>query len=197
MKQVLLFVLRSGTILMMILIFSGHKSEEPTYKKTCLSEEEMKLYNLINDYRKAKKLPKIPLSKSLSYVAQAHCRDLMQNRPDKGNCNAHSWSDKGKWTSCCYTPDHKKSECMWNKPKELTPYPGIGFEIAYQSSADAKAADALEGWKKSPGHNAVIINSGTWKNQKWKAIGIGIYGGYATVWFGTETDPEGEADKCK
>ncbi|MEA3497116.1 MAG: CAP domain-containing protein, partial [Bacteroidota bacterium] len=67
-----------------------------------LTEEELKLYNLIIEYRQEKKLPPIPLSPSLTIVAQTHVKDLADNNPDKGRCNTHSWSDKGKWTSCCY-----------------------------------------------------------------------------------------------
>jgi len=166
-----------------------------------LSAEELKLYELIMAYRKANRLPVIPLSVSLTYVAQQHCKDLATNHPDKNNCNAHSWSDKGSWSSCCYTPDHKQAKCMWNKPRELTNYKSDGFEIACGSSEPVykdyvmTAAYALESWKGSQHHNNVIINKDIWKDVKWKAIGIGIYKGFATVWFGEMTDAEGEPVK--
>jgi hypothetical protein len=124
-------------------------------------------------------------------VAQAHARDLMKNYTfDVSNeCNPHSWSEKGKWTPCCYTSDHKAAACMWQKPQEIAGYPGSGYEIAYYSSAGATAAEGLEGWKKSPGHNPLLINTGIWKEVKWKAIGVAIYGEYGLVWFGEEADP--------
>jgi exopolysaccharide biosynthesis protein len=50
------------------------------------------------------------------------------------------------------------------------------------------ATTALKSWKGSASHNAVIINSGMWKKSDWKAIGIGMYNGYACVWFGEEPD---------
>jgi len=156
-----------------------------------LSSEEKKLYDLIMEYRKQKNLPSIPLSKSLTMVAQTHARDVDTNHQDTGNCNMHSWSDKGTWTPCCYTSDHAQAQCMWNKPGELTNYKGNGYEIAHGGSGGyvASAEVALNGWKNSSGHNAVIINSGIWSDE-WKAIGIGMYGGYAMVWFGNETDPD-------
>ena len=154
-----------------------------------LSEEEIKLYNLIMKYRKDYKLPTIPLSKSLTFVAQTHVKDLVVNSPINNKCNLHSWSSEGIWTSCCYTDDHAKASCMWDKPSELTTYSGFGYEIAYSSSEVVTAEDALEGWKESPGHNAVIINQGPW-GGKWNAIGIGILEGYAVVWFGNEIDTE-------
>jgi len=156
----------------------------------CLTEEEQKLYDLIMQYRKSKKLKAIPLSTALTRVAQAHVRDLSENYEyaDGNPCNPHSWSDKGKWTPCCYTSDHKQAKCMWDKPKEISGYEGIGFEIAYFSSAGATATEGLEGWKKSPGHNPVIVNLGTWSKTEWKAIGVGIYKEYGVVWFGEVED---------
>ena len=139
------------------------------------------------EYRKEKGLPQIPISVSLTFVAQTHVKDLANNRPNNGICNAHSWSSNGKWRACCYTADHARAECMWSKPRELTNYQGNGYEIACWSSADIDANQALAEWKSSSGHNAVIINQGIWKDQ-WNAIGIGIYQGFAVVWFGKEFD---------
>ncbi len=157
-----------------------------------LTDEEKKLYNIIMEYRKENGLPIIPISTSLTFVAQTHVKDLVNNKPDIGNCNTHSWSSNGNWTACCYTPDHAQSGCMWSKPRELTSYKGNGYEIACGSNICCSdfimTADyALQSWKKSPGHNAVIINQGSW-NDKWNAIGIGLNKGFAVVWFGKEFD---------
>lgn len=152
-----------------------------------LSDEERKLYTIVMEYRKEKGLPNIPLSASLTYVAQTHVKDLANIKPDSGNCNTHSWSSNGPWNACCYTPDHAQADCMWSKPRELTSYKGKGYEIAFKSSIDANAEAALAGWKSSPFHNAVIINQGIW-NRQWNAIGIGLYKGFAVIWFGNEFD---------
>ena len=143
------------------------------------------------DYRKFKKLPAIPYSEKLTRVGQAHVRDLTDHYDSEshGDCNPHSWSDKGKWTPCCYTPDHKQSMCMWSKPREISQYESEGYEIAFYSSDGAEPFESLEGWKHSTGHNPLLINSGTWQKIKWKAIGIGIYNQYAVVWFGEIADP--------
>ena len=152
-----------------------------------LSAEEKKLYDLVISYRKENGLAEIPLSKSLTFVAQTHAKDMEEN-PAKGDCNMHSWSDKGKWKACCYDDNHGNAPCMWTKPKELTTYKGIGFEIAHWSTNGNDAQTAIYSWKNSPGHNSVMINQGTWKNHEWKAIGIGIFGSYAVIWFGTSED---------
>ncbi len=152
-----------------------------------LNEKEQKLYESIMSYRNSRNLPIIPVSESLTYVAQVHARDLADNNPVQGRCNLHSWSDKGSWRECCYTDNHAKAECMWSKPSELTAYSGNGYEIAAWSSEDISAEEALEIWKASPGHHACIINKGQW-SEPWLAIGIGIYEGFALVWFGNEKE---------
>jgi uncharacterized protein YkwD len=156
----------------------------------CLSSEEKRLYDLIMAYRQENHLESIPLSVKLSQVAQTHARDLSEHYTfdPKNKCNPHSWSSHGKWTSCCYTNDHKVASCMWTKPKEIAGYTGNGFEIAYYSSIGATAKEGLDGWKVSPGHNPLLINSGTWEKAKWRAIGIGIYKEYGLVWFGEVDD---------
>jgi uncharacterized protein YkwD len=184
----------------MIILLSSF-GEEKEYVSApgeiCLSTEEEKLYKLIMSYRKGKKLPMIPFSAKLTQVAQAHVRDLADNfdYDNKRGCNPHSWSKNGTWTACCYTPDHKQKECMWNKPKEIAGYTGSGYEIAYYSSAGANAEEGLEGWKKSAGHNPLLINSGIWSKSTWKALGIGIYKEYGVVWFGETEDPS-ELKSC-
>ena len=181
--------------LIIILAFSILNKAES--QNTCISKEEKRLYDLINEYRAENGLGKIPLSLSLTIVAQAHVKDLQDNKPEGGACNLHSWSNKGKWKACCYTDDHAKASCMWDKPKELTKYQSYGFEISCQGLETDKALSAINMWKSSSAHNAVIINEGIWKTSEWKAIGIGIYGDYAVVWFGKETDSEGSQENCK
>ena len=148
-------------------------------------------------YRKSKKLPPIKLSAKLTHVAQTHARDLAHNYKfdPKNKCNPHSWSSKGKWSACCYTSDHKEAKCMWEKPKEIADYSSPGYEIAYYSSAGASASEGLEGWKKSPSHNPLIVNEGMWNKVEWKAIGIGFYEEYGIVWFG-ELEDSGEIQLC-
>jgi uncharacterized protein YkwD len=186
------FFMRISTIILLILISTALSPVRETALpgKTCVGNEEMKLYDLIMAYRKSKKLPAIPLSAKLTQVAQTHARDLSENyKFDPSNeCNPHSWSGKGTWTACCYTSDHKQATCMWKKPQEISGYEGYGYEIAYYSSGAANAQEALDGWKVSPGHNPLIVNSGMWKNVKWQAIGVGVYEHYGLVWFGEVSD---------
>lgn len=163
--------------------------QDTIYKNHCLNTEEMKLYNLINDYRKENKLPPIPLSKSLSYVARQHTIDLYSNV--KGL--SHGWS------TCIYNASKKETyTCMWLKPSEMTNYKGYGYECAYSVDwGDVGAEDALNTWKKSTPHNNVITNKSIWSTSKWNALGVGIYKNYATIWFGEDKDEENTPEICK
>jgi uncharacterized protein YkwD len=177
-------------VLAPILILFTLAFQLPSNNQTvCLSQEEMKLYNLLNQYRKQQSLKRIALSSNLTLVAQAHARDLADYFKDHPTgCNIHSWSDKGNWTPCCYTDDHTEASCMWSKPRELTGYEGKGYEIAYFSSAGANAEEGLTIWKKSTGHHEVIVNAGIWNQVTWNAVGVGIYKEYAVIWFGELPD---------
>ncbi len=103
----------------------------------------------------------------------------------------HSWSKKGTWTPCCYTSDHANAGCSWSKPGELTPYKADGFEVVYFDYQIPVPGNVLEKWKKNPTNNDMLLNMGQWSTESWKAIGVGIYGNYASVWLGKLPDKEG------
>ncbi len=154
------------------------------------TEEELKLYNLIMEYRQEHNQPVIPLSKSLTIVAQTHVKDLQENRPVHGNCNMHSWSDQGPWTPCCYTPDHAQATAMWNKPRELTAYTGKGYEIAQGLIAPPFRWKAGRRQRSKAGRAAV----GTMRWSSTRVCGKGIPGAPSASeymrgmpWFGSET----------
>lgn len=154
------------------------------------SADALTLIELLNEYRADNGLGPIPASSSLCTVGDLHVQDLAAEAPHTvADCNLHSWSDAGPWSGCCYTPDHAAAQCMWDKPRELTDYPGNGYENAAGGGGSLGPAAALDLWKGSPGHNAVMLNEGTWANLTWNAVGVGISGGYAVLWFGEESDP--------
>ena len=162
----------------------------------CISAEEFALYKMINDYRKKYGLPAIPLSKSLSFVANTHAKDLYVNHPDQGDCNFHSWSDKGSWSPFCYPADEDKKRSVWDKPRELTPYPAKGYEIVFWENAPSPNDSIIAFWQSISYFNNFLKNSGKWEGKKWNAIGIGKYETYACAWFGEVADPEGPPTVC-
>jgi len=165
----------------------------------CLSPQEAQLADLINAYRADNGLAAIPVTVSLTVVAQWHAWDLDTNAPHDGSCNLHSWSAQDAWSAVCYTSDHAQAQGMWDKPREITQdaYAGNGYEIAYWSSGTATPSGALAGWQSSSGHNDVILNQGIWTGRNpWPAMGIGMREGYAVVWFGDIADPQGNISTC-
>ena len=170
----------------------------------CLSDEEQKLARLIHDYRSQHGLAPPSITHSLTQVAKVHVWDLhehflvtMFQSPGLG-CNLHSWSSQGHWTPVCYRPDHALAAAMWNKPREITAnvYTGNGYELAYWSSIPATASRILTGWQRSPPHQAVLLETGGWQQKRWPAMGVGIHGQFAAVWFGDRPDPQGLVVPC-
>ena len=145
------------------------------------------LAEVINAYRKDQGLPTIPTSPSLQKVAEAHVRDLAAH-PPSGACNLHSWSSQGKWSACCYTDDHARATCMWSKPAEIAGYASSGFEIAAAGTTTPNSA--LDSWRGSEAHHAVILNRGIWAKSTWRAMGAAIHEDYAVVWFGELADAQ-------
>lgn len=163
-----------------------------------VSEKEAKLYYIINAYRESKGLQKLSFSKSLTIVARTHVSDsntyTPENQRDSRGMqgNLHSWSNHGSWTPMVYTSDHEYAANMWSKPRELTSYTGNGYEISSWNSGNITPEDALDLWKNSSGHNAVMTTQGNWSDLK--TMGVAIDGKYAHVWFGSAADPAGYYD---
>lgn len=171
---------------------------------TCLSPDEAELARLVQEYRRAHGLPAIPLSKSLTLVAQWHVFDLEKNDPtvrrnEKGQpCGLHSWSSKGPWAGFCYSADTKDEKRIWDKPHELTggKYPGMGFESVYYNGDGVLPFRALDYWSLRPEERGILLESQPWPSMKWPALGVGIRGRHAALWFGTEKDPLGAISAC-
>lgn len=162
----------------------------------CISETELQLYRLINEYRVIHGLEVVPLSRSLSYVAHMHVVDLHTNRPDMFGCGLHSWSAQGKWSPCCYAKDPNRLNCMWSKPRELTGYMGDGHEMILWENVQPSPRNVLEQWRALEPTNDMLLNRNRWSGRNWKAMGIGIYEGYVSLWFGEVEDREATIQVC-
>lgn len=144
----------------------------------------------VNRYRERRGLAPIPVSPLLNQVAAAHVADLETKYRRGRICNMHSWSSAGDWSSCCYTADHARKECMWHKPREITGgrYTANGYEIVAYYSEPISAERALQIWQLSDGHHIMILNQGQWWDNTWRAMGAAMGAHYAVVWFGEEPD---------
>ena len=145
----------------------------------CITQEEYRLFQLINEYRKGHGLDIIPFSTSLSYVAKVHVRDLYINKPDTSYCNLNSWSGQGTWTACCHSSLTPQPECILGKPGELTGYEGEGHELCYWENVAAHPDTVFGFWKTVEQANDILLNMARWESYRWQAVGIGIYEGYA------------------
>jgi hypothetical protein len=166
-------------------------------------EVERQIGTEVNAYRASVGLPAVPYSPSLAATAHAHVLDLARNRPDEQEsedgrpCLLHSWSSRGPWAPVCWTGAAQDAPRMWSKPREIThgQYAGNGYEIAFGPAPGTgegrpvTSAAALDGWRGSPLHNAVVLERGVWAGRHWRAMGVGALDGFAVVWFGDSPEP--------
>ncbi|PKP52657.1 MAG: hypothetical protein CVT92_07965 [Bacteroidetes bacterium HGW-Bacteroidetes-1] len=172
------------------------KGQSTSQQSVCLNNEEMKLAEKINTFRKQNRLPEIVLSLSLSFVAKTHVADLQLNKPDTSICSTASWSDKGKWTPCCYNSYVLKNACMWDKPKEITSYPYRGYELSYYEEGIVDVDSVFQLWKSTNEVADMLLSQFAHSDKKWLAMGIGISENYVSVWLGQRNDPAGKPSKC-
>lgn len=173
----------------------------------CLTEQEAELAQMINQWREKNDLPSIPFSRALYTVAKWHVIDLALFAPHSEKtdsrglpCDLHSWSDKGEgrgwWEPVCYTPDHMYAKQMWSKPKEIAGYTGGSYENIYWTSAPLSPGMVISFWENRAGEREMILEQKEWKNSKWKAMGVGMYKGFAALWLGDRSYEEDEIQPC-
>ncbi len=92
---------------------------------------------------------------------------------------------------------------MWNKPSEITEsYDSYGYEIgSYNTPQMITPSIAMNVWKESSGHSDTILQRGVFSGTTWQAMGVGIDGNYAVIWFGEDVDlagpvPEQQGTNC-
>ncbi len=166
-------------------------------KGFCVSNEEAKLADAINLLRIDYGKPKIQFSTSLSYVAKTHTTDLQINHPDTSICNLSSWSDKGNWTPCCYSEYVHKPKCMWDKPKELTPYPYRGYELVMYFEDSFNFDSVINLLSDSKEALDMLLTRGIYEKKKWMCLGAGISDNYVAIWFGQRKDKLKPPHICK
>jgi hypothetical protein len=181
-----------------LLILSGIWLPAAGYsQETCISKEEGRLAEMINNLRKQNRLPEIALSTSLTVVAKLHVNDLQSNRPDTSICSTASWSNKGNWTPCCFTALAPNFECIWGKPKELTSYNFRGYEIVHYEEGIIQVDSMFALWLKTPAVLDMILGRNTHNDKRWAAIGLAVGENYVSVWLGQRADAAGRPKPCE
>lgn len=162
----------------------------------CISNTENQLFNSINQLLIENGGKELSLSKSLSYVAKLHINDLSENHPDTSICNLSSWSDKGDWTACCYNSYVPNSECMWNKPKELTNFRYRGYEMALYFEEEYNSDSIMQLLYSSKKALAMLLTKDDYSSKKWICMGIGINENYTSIWLAQRADNAGKPKIC-
>lgn len=188
---------RQIIILALLLIgLQAIHSQPNTVDDFCVSPAEEQLARQINAFRKQNQMSEIQLAASLFFVAKTHVADLQLNRPDTSICNTNSWSSRGTWTPCCYQAYVPKTNCMWDKPKELTPYTFRGYELSYYEEGIIEPEQLWLLWRNTPEVVDMLLTRGDFSDKKWLAMGVGLSDNYASLWFGQRADNKGVPKVC-
>lgn len=185
------------TTLLLIIIGFPLVAQKEIPKDFCISNDEHRLFEMINLLRVDYGKTMVQLSTSLSFVADMHVYDLQNNKPDTSVCNLSSWSDKGGWTPCCYNKYVHNPDCMWDKPKELTPYKYRGYELVSYIEDAFNADSIINLWSDSKEVLDMILTRGNYGKKKWICGGVGINEHYVSLWFGQRKDYLEEPKICK
>lgn len=191
-----------GRTLIMLLLIMCISNCLPIWGQTeiprdfCLNSDEMLLLTEINQLRADYGKDKLQLSASLSFVAKTHVADLLSHHPDTSICNLSSWSDQGSWKACCFNSYIPNPECMWGKPKELTPYPYRGYELVTYFDDIVQIDSVIAMFSDTKEVLNMILNQEDQGKKKWVCCGIGINDHYVSVWFGQRRDALAAPKTC-
>jgi hypothetical protein len=183
------------TILIAANIFAqGVKSVPADF---CITTNDKQLSEALNEFLTENGREPVNLSKSLSYVAFLHVNDLIKNHPDTSICNLSSWSRHGDWTACCYNKYVPDQECMWGKPKELTPFRYRGYELALFLEEGAHPDTVMQVLMSSNKAIDMLLAKGAYSKKKWISIGVSVKQNYASIWFAQREDKTGAPKICQ
>lgn len=133
------------------------------------------VFNRINEYRAANSLAPVKYHPTVAGLAQ-------------------EWSDS---IASRDVIEHRAS--FWTDPRALSPNNGAGEVIAIRTDRDA--AQLVEWWKGSPGHNAMLLDPRfnvmgagiSYTNNLYSIWGVVNFFGYTTLPAGTVTSPGGSS----
>lgn len=131
------------------------------------------VFNRINEYRAANRLNPVKYHPTVAGLAQ-------------------EWSDS---IASREVIEHRAS--FWTDPRALNPNNGAGEVIAIRTDRDA--AQLVEWWKGSPGHNAMLLDPRfnvmgagiSYTNSTYRIWGVVNFFGYTTLPAGTLESPGG------
>ena len=184
----LLLLFSAYMIMSAPLAFAQRKTAKTIPSTYFIERNEIQLSEAINKFRVKKGLGELQLSPSLSYVAKTHLNDIRLHSKDQHGCNLNSWSDKGKWTSCCFNSKQKDLELMTTKPEEITGFRGKGYEIVIMAKKGVSTKNLTDLWLAATMTEEFLLNAGQGSNRNWQSMGVSIYHGFASIWLSEMPD---------
>lgn len=184
----LLLIFSAYMIMSAPLAFAQKKATKTIPVSYYIERNEIQLSEAINKFRAKKGLGELQLSPSLSYVAKTHLNDIRLHSKDQHGCNLNSWSDKGKWTSCCFNSKQKDLELMTTKPEEITGFRGKGYEIVIMAKKGVSTKNLTDLWLSATTTEEFLLNAGQGSNRNWQSMGVSIYHGFASIWLSEMPD---------
>lgn len=161
------------------------------------NREEYMVIGLINAYRHENGVAALQVGKTLSLVAGRKALDRYENvttypHGNFGENSAHGWSDQpyngnDPGTAGAIYDGARKFGISYDVSGEVTTANIIDL-VSFKISDSVQGDIAVERWKNSPPHNALLLN------PDFAQIGVGIVGGVAYAVFSYWSDPLGPAD---
>lgn len=170
------------------LVFAQQKATKSIPSSFYVEKNEIQLSEAINKFRAKKGLGELQLSPSLCYVAKTHLNDIRLHSKNQHGCNLNSWSDKGKWTPCCFNGKQINMNLMTSKPAEIVGFRGKGFEIVIAAKKDVSTKNLADLWLNAKTTTDFLLSMGKWSNHSWQSMGVSIYHGFASIWFSEMPD---------
>ena len=184
----LLLLFSAYMIMSAPLAFAQRKTAKTIPSTYFIERNEIQLSEAINKFRVKKGLGELQLSPSLSYVAKTHLNDIRLHSKDQHGCNLNSWSNKGKWTACCFNSKQKDLELMTTKPEEITGFRGKGYEIVIMAKKGASSKNLTDLWLDATMTEEFLLNAGQGSSRNWQSMGVSIYHGFASIWLSEMPD---------
>ncbi len=121
-------------------------SSKPVNAADDVAAMEKSVHRQINQYRRSKGLPALKLDSRISAIARQHSKQMSDNQVAFG---------------------HSGSSSRYKAISKLIPWKGVAENVAYNMGHSNPGKVAVDGWKKSPGHNRNMLG-------KYQVTGIGI-----------------------
>ena len=140
-----------------------------------MNYDSKRLFDVINAKRRVDALPELTLDKGLSYLAYLHCIDL--EKYSDTSCSLVSWSKQSGYSYGCVSNDNPNLEVMYNKPKEVLGYKGVGHELICVTDRNINYEMAYTLLRRSAFYSSMLVGT------NYTRVGVYIHKNIVSVWL--------------